>query len=131
MKTLKRILTNPKDVFYYLQGKTRYKLFYSKRFSFLIPFYIRDQISFRILVMDEQCYNSGSCKLCGCETTALQMANKPCDKPCYPEIMRKSDWKEFKKGAIYFDRNGKWKYDLKSTELKLTHYDIRLEREPN
>lgn len=27
--------------------------------------------------------------MCGCHTTALQMANKSCDKPYYPPMMSK------------------------------------------
>ena len=42
--------------------------------------------------MDTKCYTAGECKLCGCETTALQMANKQCDKPCYPPMMSKGKW---------------------------------------
>ena len=46
--------------------------------------------------MDKKCYNDGTCKLCGCITTALQMCNKPCDKPCYPVMMNKRLWNNFK-----------------------------------
>gem|GEM_PF-4437539 len=42
--------------------------------------------------MDKQCYNDGSCKECGCRTTALQMANKACDGFCYPKMLNKKDW---------------------------------------
>jgi hypothetical protein len=35
--------------------------------------------------MDIDCYLDGSCKKCGCETTALQMANKACAGNCYPK----------------------------------------------
>jgi hypothetical protein len=46
--------------------------------------------------MDKECYENGSCKMCGCNTTALQMANKACPKPCYPKMISKKEWKEFK-----------------------------------
>lgn len=45
--------------------------------------------------MDKDCLKNGSCKLCGCKTTALQMANKPCNKPCYPPMLNCSQWKDF------------------------------------
>lgn len=83
-----------KNMFYYIQGNIRYILYYSK-FKFLIPKYIREQIDFRIRVMDKKCYNQGSCKMCGCKTTALQMSNKTCNKPCYPPMMNKKQWKQF------------------------------------
>jgi len=56
--------------------------------------HIREQIEFRIYIMDHECYEQGSCKLCGCPTTKLQMANKACDKPCYPEMYSKKEWNE-------------------------------------
>lgn len=46
--------------------------------------------------MDRTCFYNGECKLCGCQTTALQMANKACKKPCYPEMMNKIEWTCFK-----------------------------------
>ena len=76
---------------YYIQGKIRYKLYYSK-FSGLIREHIEEQISWRILVMDEKCLMDGKCQICGCETTALQMANKSCPKPCYPKMMKRFEW---------------------------------------
>jgi hypothetical protein len=46
--------------------------------------------------MDKECYENGSCKMCGCNTTALQMADKACPKPCYPKMMGKKEWEKFK-----------------------------------
>lgn len=83
------------DIFAYMQGTCRNTLFYS-RFSFLIRKHIREQIVWRISVMDIDCYSEGSCKICGCETVALQMANKACPKPCYPEMMTKKKWSVYK-----------------------------------
>ena len=51
--------------------------------------------------MDTECYEQGSCKICHCDTTALQMANKACGKPCYPKMMNKADWLEFKVRQTY------------------------------
>lgn len=87
---------NLKDIIAYIQGNLRYKLYYSN-FAFLIRKHIREQIDIRIKSMDKECYDTGQCKMCGCETTALQMANKACDKPCYPEMMNDVDWWVFKK----------------------------------
>lgn len=84
-----------KDIYYYIQGNLRYKLFYSN-FAGLLPTHIFEQICSRIKSMDRQCYNDGQCKLCGCNTTALQMANKACDKPCYPPMLNKTMWNKMK-----------------------------------
>lgn len=93
MKKLKQILS--KDFFYYIQGNLRSWLFYSENFKGLIRPHIHEQIQLRICVMDTVCYKTGSCKLCGCKTTALQMANKACEKPCYPPMMNKAQWHTF------------------------------------
>jgi len=85
------------DIFAYLLGNYRYFIYYNKYLSFLMRKHIREQIEWRIEVMDRDCYDRGSCKLCGCETTALQMANKACDKPCYPIMMNKEQWEHHKK----------------------------------
>lgn len=93
----------------YLQGTIRYKLYYS-RFKFLIPKHIREQIDARISSMDRECYNQGQCKLCGCQTTALQMANKACDKPCYPKMISKNVWRVVKMYKEIFDGKYYWLY---------------------
>ena len=97
-----------KNIIAYIQGNLRYKLYYSK-FAFLIRPHIREQIQARINSMDKQCYNEGQCKMCGCQTTALQMANKACDKPCYPKMLNKRDWKILKRGILpLLDNNIYW-----------------------
>jgi len=96
------------NIIYYIQGSLRYKLFYSK-FAFLIPEYIKEQIEYRISIMNPQCYEEGQCVMCGCKTTALQMADKTCDKPCYPRMMDFSTWTTFKTGKLTLDG---FKYEL-------------------
>lgn len=89
-----------KNIWSFLIGNARYKLFYSK-FAFLIRSHIREQIQIRINSMDRQCYDEGQCKLCGCQTTALQMANKACDKPCYPKMVtNRLVWEGIRDGDI-------------------------------
>lgn len=87
-----------KNVYYYLQGNIRYKLFYSN-FMWLLPQHIVEQIQARIDSMDRACYDNGQCKMCGCSTTALQMANKACDKPCYPPMLNKELWNRLKEAS--------------------------------
>jgi hypothetical protein len=104
------------DVWYYIQGNVRYKLFYSKKFSFLIRRHIREQINFRIIVMRKECYDNGECVICGCATTALQMCDKACEGSCYFSMLSSDEWRLFK----YFDRcysdGFMWKF--KNNKLK-------------
>lgn len=58
----------------------------------LLPIHIREQIDVRINSIPEECLMSGQCQMCGCATTALQMADKACDKPCYPKMIDKIEW---------------------------------------
>lgn len=96
------------DVYHYIVGNIRYHLYY-KGLSFILPDHIKEQFEFRLQVMDNECYTQGSCKICGCRTTALQMANKSCDKPCYPPFMNKKTWHSFKLGASFIDKkNNTW-----------------------
>ena len=105
---MKKAKPTLKNIIAYIQGNLRYKLFYSN-FAFLIRPHIREQIQVRINSMDQECYNAGECKICGCQTTHLQMANKPCDKPCYPEMLSKKNWKFLKEGLFYPDGKRWWK----------------------
>ena len=109
---MKKAKPTLKNIIAYIQGKLRYKLYYSN-FVFLIRPHIREQIQARINSMDKQCYNEGQCKMCGCQTTALQMANKACYKPCYPSMLSKKKWNWFKKvkyatvdGILWHYRHG-------------------------
>lgn len=80
--------------------------------------------------MDKSCYLTGSCKICGCKTTALQMANKSCDAPCYPVLMGRKRWRDFKRGLIYREKNSEyiWAYSTrkdgpkKMVRIKLADY---------
>jgi hypothetical protein len=99
------------NVISYFQGNLRYKLYYSKNWKWLIRQHILEQIDFRIKVMEPRCLSEGSCMLCGCTTTALQMAFKSCDKPCYPELMGKDRWERFQSGYPTMDSHGYWKWD--------------------
>lgn len=96
------------DIKAYIQGNIRYKLYYSK-YSFLIPLYIREQIQTRIVSMNIECFNQGSCIKCGCRTTHLQMANKKCDGDCYPVMMNRNKWEYMKKGNITIVNDQLWK----------------------
>jgi len=99
-KTIQNILA-------YLLGHLRYKLYYSK-LQGLIRWHILDQIEMRIEVMETECYNEGNCKMCGCTTTALQMANKSCNKPCYPPMLSAKNWIKLASGQKINHKGDKW-----------------------
>jgi len=98
-----------KNIFSFIQGNIRYKLFYTK-YSFLIRKSRREQISTRIKSMNMTCFNQGSCITCGCATVKLQMANKACDGFCYPPMLGSRQWTLLKAGYKITDTNGiAWK----------------------
>lgn len=101
----------------YIQGNLRYKCYYSNNFKWLIRKHIKEQIKSRIISMNKTCYLQGSCTLCGCLTTALQMCNKPCDKPCYPKLMSKKEWRKLKGGSLFNDNSNNTTWSLNG-ELK-------------
>jgi len=95
METVKEKV-NLKNILAYLQGNARYALYYNPHLTVLLRRHILEQIDYRITAMDSECYNNGSCKLCGCQTTQLQMSNKECRGKCYPKMMNKKEWNKFK-----------------------------------
>jgi hypothetical protein len=117
-----------KDILAYIQGNVRYKLYYSW-FKFLIRKHIKEQIVIRINSMEPKCYLEGSCVMCGCKTTALQMANKACDRPCYPRMLNTLEWHGIRYGKeLWLDRenNMLWHVDESEqfTKIKLGRYEM-------
>lgn len=113
LEGLKRIIkkeNEPIDIWHYLIGNYRYKLYYNKKYISknhpLLRLHIWEQIKYRISVMNKECFKNGSCIKCGCDTTQLQMANKRCDGICYPTMMNKEDWEKFKQGRLIIDNKG-------------------------
>jgi len=103
---------NIKNIYYYLQGNLRYWLYYNHP-GFLSK-HIFDQIWTRINSMDKECYKAGQCKMCGCQTTALQMSNKACDKPCYPRMLDENEWWHLNKVGFFHEKESgiTWSIDL-------------------
>lgn len=95
----------------YFLGNFRYTLYYS-RLRFLIREHIREQIEFRIQFMQKVCYENGMCEICGCATTALQMAGRQCDKPCYPTMINdRNEWRMFYRyGSLIKEGEYYWRY---------------------
>jgi len=108
-----------KDIGYYIQGNIRYKIFYSK-FAFLLSNTIREQIQARINSMNLECFEQGSCIKCGCNTTHLQMCNKPCEGDCYPRMLNKQEWINIKKNSFNTKSNNSrqiWSLDVKNLKF--------------
>ncbi len=99
-----------KNIWAYIQGNFRYYCYYNG-LKFLIPKYIKQQIDWRIKIMNGNCFSNGSCELCGCSTTALQMANKSCDRPCYPPMLNRKQWDVFHKGMTISRKKVLWGYE--------------------
>lgn len=122
----------PSDIWHYILGNYRHKLYYSRDKIGAVRAYgskhplmrqhIWEQIKYRIKHMNKECFNTGSCVECGCQTTQLQMANKRCDGICYPTMMNKEKWRRFKSGSTFPDIDGIWiKADI--TNLPATKVD--------
>lgn len=93
-KNIKKFITGWYRWCLYKLQRTRYiKAFEDYNF---LPTHQQEQFQFRIMTMDQECLESGACKICGCKTPQLQLADEPCDGNCYPEMMSKEDWKTYK-----------------------------------
>lgn len=98
-----------KDIFYFIQGNIRYKIYYSSKLRGLLREHIVEQITYRIRVMRQDCYENGSCVECGCMTTNLQMCSKSCEGQCYPPMMTKDNWNK-KVSSIVIIKQGNTSY---------------------
>lgn len=65
------------------------------------PAHIKEQIEWRrkqVQQKSPECWKQGHCIQCGCEIMGKTMADMGCENEpfCYPEMMNKAKWKEFK-----------------------------------
>ncbi len=105
-----------KDIWHFLVGNYRYAFYYAetKPLRCIIREHIRKQIEYRISVMRDECFDSGTCIKCGCETTQLQMANKSCEGNCYPKMLNKLGYNTLFKNKLILAENKSeviWIYD--------------------
>lgn len=127
LEGIKKIIkgqNKPIDIWHYLVGNYRYKLYYSRDKRGVVRAYgskhplmrqhVWEIIKHRIKHMDKECFNKGQCKICQCATTQLQMASKRCEGICYPTMMNRKEWERFKSGSIFWDIDGVW---IKRKEL--------------
>lgn len=66
------------------------------------PKHIKEQIIWRrgqIVLTSPDCWREGHCIQCGCEIIPKTTADMACENEpfCYPKMMGKNQWKEFKK----------------------------------
>lgn len=86
-----------KNIHAYLQGNLRYLAEqYGPEFIRVEP-HIREQIMFRMDVSKPECIAEKKCTECHCDVPGLMYADKMCGGECYPEMMDKDTWEEFKK----------------------------------
>lgn len=95
---MKKTLTI-KNIRAYIEGNLRYTI-YNSWFKFLLPKSIREQVVMRLASTKTECINKGYCVECGCSIPALQLANKTCSGDCYPEMLNRKKWMEFKRAGI-------------------------------
>ena len=95
----------------FFEGTYRHNLYYSEYpiFRKLMRKHIKEQIEYRVRMMSADCYNNGQCTECGCETIALQMADRSCDGHCYPPMMTKRKWKKYLNHDLVFAKGGYWR----------------------
>lgn len=62
----------------------------------LMPDYRKEQFEERLILANRECLLSGKCKECGCDTPALFMVEESCEGGCYPDMMNREDWTNYK-----------------------------------
>lgn len=85
------------------------------RFGFpkLVRKHIKEQISFRIKCMKKECIMNGSCLECGCDIPQLAYCDKACEGDCYPPMMNKKEWYNWKENGFFIDHEGFiWSHDI-------------------
>lgn len=70
--------------------------------GFSLPPHVYEQIIWRrcqVILISPECWNSGDCKVCGCDILGKTMEDRQCsndENPCYPAMMDAETWKKYK-----------------------------------
>ena len=73
--------------------------------GFDLPVHVYEQIiwrRFQVIQMSPECWDSGNCKVCGCDILGKTMEDRACSASevglpiCYPEMMDADEWKLYK-----------------------------------
>ena len=81
--------------------------------------HVKEQALFRLWLVKQrspECYETNSCKECGCEVSSRVFENRACEGSCYGEILPKDSWEEFKKISPAFKKfiSNNWtKFNIK------------------
>lgn len=71
--------------------------------------HIKEQALYRMKLIGEkspECLKEGACKICGCDIPGLVLSDPSCEGGCYPTMMDKDTWTDFKiNNKITIDAN--------------------------
>jgi len=90
MVQLKRITAS--NIKGFIQGWSRYLLIKLG----CANSYIVEQFLYRLSIMDESCLSAKMCP-CLCTVPQKQIEDRACENYCYPDMLKKKDWEEYKK----------------------------------
>ena len=68
--------------------------------GFKLPSHVYEQIIWRrteVARVSPECWESNSCKVCGCDVLGKTMEDRSCEGFCYPEMMGEGEWDKYKK----------------------------------
>lgn len=85
-----------KNVWAYIQGNGRKTLGEVNPDIFQSPRHIQEQVVWREVIMNKTCYENGKCTHCKCSVPAKLYSDRDCEGGCYPAIMNKKEWNQFK-----------------------------------
>lgn len=82
---IRHLLLNPRDLFYYFQGKYRYWLLEKTKYGkYFIGERTRYVIFLRYKLAKKECLDNAACVVCGCDMPELLYCDKGCEGKCYP-----------------------------------------------
>jgi hypothetical protein len=85
-----------KNVWAYIQGNSRLIAENLGSDIFKSPQHIQEQIIWREVIHNPECYRLGKCIHCKCAVPDKLYADKECEGGCYPVIMNEYTWDKFK-----------------------------------
>lgn len=84
-----------KNVWAYIQGNTRKIIDEIGPDIFKSPQHIQEQIIWREVIHNPECFKQGKCIHCHCDVPDKFYSDKECEGGCYPAIMDKDTWNKF------------------------------------
>lgn len=85
-----------KNVWAYIQGNTRMIMDTHGPDIFKSPQHIQEQVIWREVIHNQECYKLGECIHCHCKVPDKLYSDKECEGGCYPAIMDEYTWGRFK-----------------------------------